>query len=237
MLLAELVDTSAAVSATRARREKIGLLAELLTALSGALALVSGRAVSDLDRLFAPLELPAAGLHGLEHRDAAGRLSTLGEAAALDHLRVPLRAFADTHAGLLLEDKGRALALHYRGAPNLGPEALARIEALAASEPDLRLIHGKMVIEVKPKHADKGSAIRAFMSEPPFRGRVPVFLGDDVTDAAGFAAVNELQGLSIHVGESPETAAAFRLADVDQVRDWLADAAERLAVRPSGGCA
>ena len=195
------------------------------------MALVSGRSIEDLDRLFSPLRLPAAGLHGLQHRNGDGRLRQLGEAEALDHLRQPLRALAARHEGLLLEDKGRALALHYRRAPDRGPDALRTIEGLVAAEADLRLIHGKMVIEIKPRHADKGSAIEGFMAEPPFHGRRPVFLGDDVTDEDGFLAVNRMGGHTVHIGNSRTTAAGYSLADVDHVRAWLTQVADGLAGR------
>jgi trehalose 6-phosphate phosphatase len=210
------------------------LLSRLLPRLESALALVSGRTIENLDHLFAPLRLPAAGLHGLERRDAKGRLHMLGEAEALDHLRAPLAELAASHEGLLLEDKGRALALHYRLAPEQGDPARKRIETLVALAPDLRLILGKMVFEIKPRHADKGSAIRTFMAEPPFRNRIPVFIGDDMTDEDGFGAVNALNGLSLHVGQVEATTARYRLADVDQVWQWLANVADTLDAESEG---
>ena len=230
-------------------------LSRLAPALEGALALISGRTIADLDRLFAPLALSAAGLHGLERRDADGRLHLLGEAAALDHLRAPLAALAAENPGLILEDKGRALALHYRQAPELEAEVRERSAALTGPSGDeLRLIHGKMVVEIKPRHTDKGSAIRAFMAEPPFAGRTAVFLGDDVTDEDGFRAVNAMGGLSIHVGSghvgaghagsgraetgdvglAARTAARYQLSEVDQVWRWLEATADALTALNEG---
>ena len=198
------------------------VLRRLAASLGGALALVSGRTVENLDRLFAPLKLPAAGLHGLERRDAVGDLHILGEIQALEHLRRPFADLAASRKGVMLEDKGRALAVHYRLAPDEAESIRRRVEDLVhPSAGDLRIIHGKMVSEVKPRHADKGSAIHAFMNEPPFLGRVPVFLGDDVTDEDGFAVVNALDGYSIRVGRESETLARYRLAEVDQVIAWL----------------
>ena len=212
-----------------------GILSRLAPALGGALALISGRSIENLDRLFAPLTLAAAGLHGLERRDAAGRLHLLGEAEALDHLRAPLAELAEEHPGLLLEDKGRALALHYRKAPDQKARLEGRVAALlAGSQDSLRLIHGKMVLEIKPRHADKGSAVRAFMAEAPFDGRTPVFLGDDITDEDGFRAVNALGGLSIHVGLVVATEARYRLADVEQVWLWLGTLADGLGAPREG---
>ena len=203
------------------------LLARLGPALGGALALISGRPVAELDRLFDPLALPAAGLHGLEHRGAAGGLDTLGDPRALDGLRSALGDFAGRHPGVLLEDKGRALAVHYRRAPDA--EAAARDLVARLTEgrgDDLRVVEGKMVIEIKPRLADKGAAVEAFMAEPPFAGRLPVFIGDDVTDEDAFAAVERMGGHSIRVGEAPDSRAHFLLADVDEAVGWL----EHLAV-------
>ena len=215
-------------------------LSRLIPALGGAVALISGRTIANLDRLFAPLRLSAAGLHGLERRGVDGRLHLLGEAAALDHLRAPLAALAAEHPGLFLEDKGRALALHYRQAPGLEAEVKERIAALAGpSSDELRLIHGKMVVEIKPRHADKGSAVRAFMAEPPFAGRTAVFLGDDVTDEDGFRAVNAMDGLSIHVGPghsglAARTTARYQLSEVEQVWRWLEATADALTAASEG---
>ena len=223
------------------------ILARLVPALDGALALISGRTIANLDRLFAPLTLCAAGLHGLERRGADGRLHLLGEAAVLDHLRAPLAVLAAEDPGLILEDKGRALALHYRRAPGLAARVKDRIADLVAeSRDELRLIQGKMVVEIKPRHADKGSAVQAFMAEPPFAGRTAVFIGDDVTDEDGFRAVNAMDGLSIHVGAgevgrgqvglAERTVARYQLSQVEQVWRWLeatADALDALREGPT----
>lgn len=128
------------------------------------------------------------------------------------------------HPGLLLEDKGLALAVHYRQVPTLAGylhRLLQRLAALAG-EP-LQLQKGKRVVEVKPLGFDKGTAIEEYLAEPPFQGRRPVFIGDDVTDEHGFAVVNRLRGLSVKVGAGP-TQARYRLPDVAAVRAWLTDA-------------
>jgi trehalose 6-phosphate phosphatase len=213
------------------------ILHALDSGLDHAVALVSGRTLADLDRIQAPLKLPAAGLHGLERRDAEGTVDQGVEGAALDHMRAGLSAFVDRHDALWLEDKGRTLAVHYRADPGLQRTVLDRVHALCAEEaPDtLAVLDGKMVCEVKPRHADKGSAIRAFMARPPFAGRVPVFLGDDVTDEDGFRAVNALGGLSLRVGAQPAgklTHAAFCLPDEAAVEAWLERV--RQAVVPGG---
>lgn len=207
----------------------LNTLTRLSETFGGAVALISGRTIENLDQLFAPLRLPSAGLHGLEHRDADGHITLLGEAQALEHLRAPLHALAESHEGLIFEDKGRALALHFRQSPEEAPRIGKEISKLTAASPELILIHGKMVIEIKPRHADKGSALRAFMAEAPFAGRVPVFLGDDTTDEDGFAAVNALGGVSIHVdheGAPKQTAASYRLSGVDGALQWLSRIAD-----------
>ena len=199
------------------------LLQTLSDKLGGAVALVSGRPVSSLDRLFAPLRLPAAGLHGLERRDAAGHLARPVRAPpALDAARRAIRGFSDRHRGIVVEDKGLTIALHFRRIPDIGPEATEMVESLVARlDGGLKVQKGKMVIEVRPEGPDKGAVIRSFMAEPPFAGRVPVFVGDDVTDEAGFAVVNEMGGHSIRVGGSEATLARARIATVGDLLSWL----------------
>jgi trehalose 6-phosphate phosphatase len=185
------------------------VLEDLQSATAGARALVSGRSLHQLDRLFSPLILSAAGLHGLERRNlGVGIERAAPDPASFDRAHERLAAFAEATEGVLLEDKGLTLALHYRNAPEAAAAALAVAEAaVAASEGALVLLRGKMVLELKPPGVDKGAAIAAFMDEPPFAGRRPVFAGDDVTDEAGFATINELRGISIRIGDGSPTAA------------------------------
>jgi trehalose 6-phosphate phosphatase len=199
-------------------------LEELQLASDGALALVSGRTLEQLDRLFAPLRLSAAGLHGLERRNVLRHSveRRMPDPAVLRRARARLAAFAATVDGVLLEDKGLTLALHYRMAPEAAARAVAVAEAAAAdSAGALVLLRGKMVCELTPPDVDKGQAIAAFMTEPPFDGRCPVFAGDDITDEAGFVAINDLGGVSVRIGDGRSTAAAYRLADVAAVQIWL----------------
>jgi trehalose 6-phosphate phosphatase len=197
----------------------------------GALALISGRPIADLDRLLRPWQGAAAGLHGIERRTAAGDWAASGDsvadraaAAALERLRPELAALAEQQLGIWLEDKGRTLALHYRAAPEAGAAIRDAATRLLREHGDvLRLIPGKMVVEFQPRHHGKGSAIAAFMEEPPFRGRVPVFLGDDTTDEEGFAEVNRRGGISIRVGPPiGGSAAIYELPSVTAALDWLA---------------
>lgn len=210
------------------------ILDAVAAALHGALALVSGRPIDALDRLFWPSRLPAAGQHGLERRDAGGRRHAASVSAAMDELRRALGALARDDARLVLEEKSHALALHYRRAPGRGAELREKAEALVGrAAPGLQLMHGKMVMEIKPRNADKGSAIRAFMGEAPFSGRVPAFIGDDTTDEDGFSCVNALNGHAIRVGEAADTAARYSLRGVDEAVSWL-EAWPRL-LRGGGG--
>jgi trehalose 6-phosphate phosphatase len=201
--------------------ELIAQLDGLRTALAGAVALVSGRSVVQLDRLFAPLRLPVAGVHGLERRDAGGNLQHYPvDAIKLAAAREALHTVAAAHPGLVLEDKGGALALHVRGAVAL--ERLARSNAgriAAQLGAGYQVLEGYRVFEIKPVVPDKGTAIESFLAERPFAGRMPVFLGDDVTDRDGFELVTRRGGISIAVG--PRVSAPWKLADVRAVRQWL----------------
>ena len=199
----------------------LALLERLCRAAGGALALVSGRTIVDLDRLFTPLKLPAAGIHGYERRDSRG-VSTVAEVVReqLDPLRTALAAIAARHPGLLLEDKGAALALHYLQAPQMERELRAQVAVLAAPlVPHFALLDGHAVIEIKPAVHTKDSAVTAFMQEAPFLGRIPVFIGDDHTDYGGFEAVRRAGGMAIAVGSRVRS--EWWLPGPGAVRAWL----------------
>ena len=218
--LLELAPTPAAV---RVDAEVSRLLPALHRALDGAFALVTGRALSDLDDLFPGLALPAAGQHGCERRDARGTLHVHApERGTLARLHTLFAEFASRHAGLMLEDKGATLALHYRAAPHLAPEVRKTMQDALADEPHaaLCLQPGNMLIEIRPEARDKGTAIRDFMGESPFSARRPVFVGDDHGDEHGFAVVQRLGGYGVKVGAGP-TMAQHRLPEVAAVRQWL----------------
>jgi len=206
-------------------------LPALITRLSeqreSALALISGRPLDQLDRLFEPWHGAAAGLHGLERRRADGVLDCAvdnASATALDHLRPKLAALAEDGTGLALEDKGGTLALHYRAAPQREAEIRALAQDFhreAASV--LRLIAGKMVVEFQPRCVNKGRAIAAFLAEPPFVGRRAIFVGDDTTDEDGFAEIRRRGGIAIRVGPPTSTTTAnYRLPTIAAVLAWLA---------------
>jgi trehalose 6-phosphate phosphatase len=213
---------AATPAAVRVPGRAIVALASAHEELAGALALVSGRNIADLDRLFAPLRLPTAGVHGAERRTADGLVRTHDNAAALAPARTLLARWVAAHPGALLEDKHTALALHYRNAPELEPAArVAAAAALATVGPAFHVQEGKRVLEVKANAVGKGKAIEAFMAEQPFAGRRPVFVGDDLTDEDGFEVVNRLGGHSIAVGVARPTHARWRVPDEARVLDWL----------------
>ena len=202
--------------------QALAAIAAAYDRLSGAVALVSGRSIPDLDRLFAPLTLPAAGSHGAQRRTAAGFVSGRDDALRLAPARALLTRWVMARPGALLEDKEDSLALHYRNVPHLEPDARRAVsEAVAAVGPAFHVQEGKMVLEIKASATSKGRAIEEFMTEAPFKGRRPVFLGDDLTDEAGFEAVNRLGGYSIAVGAVRPTRARWRLRDARQVLCWL----------------
>jgi trehalose 6-phosphate phosphatase len=201
------------------------LLPVLAQRLGGAVALITGRAMADADRLFAGLSLPIAGQHGLERRAADGSIHVHRPSLpGLQPLRRELARLAEQHDGLLFEDKGSTLALHYRRVPRLASHVHRTLRAqlaLAATGTAWRLQSGKGVLELKPRGRDKGTAILEYMTEAPFAGRLPVFVGDDRTDEHGFAVVTRTGGWAVKVGHG-RTNAHYRLPDVASVRRWLA---------------
>jgi trehalose 6-phosphate phosphatase len=220
--LINIADTPQAVLVDRTL---LDLIANLHRASGGAVALISGRMISDLqDRIGMP-QLPLAGLHGLERRDSAGRLWIHATApAAKSAIKEALAPVLARHSGLLLEDKGLTLALHYRQAPRLAGYVHQLMGRFAdAPGQGLELQRGKRVVEIKPAGIDKGTAVAEYLGEPPYIGRRPVFIGDDLNDEDGFAEVNKLDGISIKVGAGA-SCARFRLSGVAAVREWLGGA-------------
>ncbi|MBE7939750.1 MULTISPECIES: trehalose-phosphatase [Ramlibacter] len=204
----------------------VDALQALHRALGGALAMVSGRPIAEMDAFLHPLRLPAAGVHGAQRRGADGVLHQ-AEPPPLDEALAAAHALAARDERLRVELKPGSIALHYRQAPEREAECVAVMQAAVARSRGLALLRGKMVVEAKPGGATKGRAIEAFLHEPPFAGRVPVFVGDDVTDEAGFSAVQRLRGLGVKVGEG-DTVASRRIASPADFRAQLAQAAAAL---------
>lgn len=201
------------------------LFEALVARTGGAIAVVTGRKVADIDHFLA-IPIAAAGMHGLERRVAPrADVSHAPPPDEIDTLRERIRAWDGLTGGVHMEDKGAGLAVHYRAAPEREAAVKAEMEKLIADLPALHLINGKMVVEAKGTGFDKGSSVSAFMRAAPFEGRTPVFIGDDVTDEDGIRVAEELGGFGIKVGDGP-TGASYRLPDVEAVHAWLAAVAE-----------
>lgn len=222
-----LVEIAPSPADVRLDRRVPAALDLLRLSLGGALAMVSGRPVSFLDSMLEPYRFDTAALHGAEIR-LGGEILAQAEAHAQmnDALRDLVR-FANSQIGIIVEDKTISLALHWRLVPHLKDEALDLMRAIATRMgPAIRLQEGKSVAELVPAGASKGLAITQLMQMAPYAGRLPVFIGDDITDEHGFEAVNRLGGLSIRIGDG-ETQAALRIASPTALRTILLDAAER----------
>jgi trehalose 6-phosphate phosphatase len=206
---------------TRVDAELKILLREVAERLGGAVALVSGRSIEYLDALFAPLVLPAAGLHGVERRKASGVMHGASFVdSQLDPARTAFKTLVETYPGTLLEDKGRTVAMHFRMAPQFEPSVRETVVAVALQiGSNYHVQEGNMMLEIKPRGFTKAAAIKAFMQEPPFSGRRPVFAGDDLTDQDGFKTVEDQGGISIAVGDRVH--GQYRIANPAGVRHWL----------------
>lgn len=202
------------------------LLEKLHRQTLGALAIITGRDIAVIDRFLAPVSLPVAGVHGFIRRDASGKLhETPFDAAALEAIERELSQFAKHRPGLLVERKPGSLALHFRRAPHLAAQCLEVAEAAVAGVEGFHLQRGKSVIEMRTAGRDKGEAIAAFLNEPPFRGKVPVFAGDDTTDEDGFRVVNAIahpDRTTIKIGAG-QTQARYRLESIAALKQWLED--------------
>ena len=198
------------------------ILSACAEAFDGAVAIVSGRPIAAVDALLDPLRLPAAGLHGLELRMPDGTVvQGARRSAGLADVRAQFLSLARADTRLIVEDKGSSLALHFRRAPERERELRELVAGSATPHNGHHVMHGKMVLEVRPTHADKGTAIGRLLDASPFAGRTPVFAGDDITDEDGFVAVNRRGGISVKVGAG-ETAATCRVPDVAALHAWLA---------------
>ena len=206
----------------RADQQLIDRLEGIKRSLDGAFALVSGRPITELDRIFAPAQFTAIGAHGAEHRGADGQVHRESGAVLPDAVLEKVSGFVGTRQGLLVEIKNHGLALHYRNAPKLEQSCRALMQSVAGTlEEDFRLIEGKMVLELTAHGHNKGEAIRAMLGREPFAGRRPVFVGDDVTDEDGFREVNRQAGVSVKVGSTEATEARYVIEDVGSVHRWL----------------
>ncbi len=215
--LLDLAPTPDAVIVPATLRDDLAALARRL----GAIALVTGRSLANVDALFAPLALPAAGQHGAEVRTSRERMAIL-PLPALRAIVTPLTQFALDHHGIIVEDKGDSVAVHYRMAPTLADEVQVLADRLTSGMDELEVLSSKMAVDIKPRAVSKGNAVAWFMARSPFAGKVPIFVGDDRTDEAAFAVVNERGGHSILVGDRAGSGARFSLNSPAAVREWIA---------------
>jgi len=224
--LIDLADTPGAVCVAPGL---VDVLHALQRQLDGRLAIVSGRPLEQIDALLAPLLLPAAGVHGMQRRGADGLLHR-APVPAMAAARACAAALAAAHAGVWVEEKYGALAVHFRQAPAAGPLCKAALADVVRATPALLLMEGKMIVEVKVAGVDKGTAIRDFLAVAPFAGHRPVFAGDDTTDEAGFAIVQGGGGIAIKVGTGPSLA-QHRIGSPSALRAALVRLLEQLTQR------
>jgi trehalose 6-phosphate phosphatase len=219
--LVELAETPDSIRVPGALRP---LLERLARKLDGRLAIVSGRAIADLDLYVGTAGISVAGSHGLELRAPDGRIARPAPVAALEDARAEIASFAVGREGLLVEEKPASVALHYRRAPALEGEVISFMAGLA-ERAGLAVQAGKMVAELRPPGPTKGDAVEALMAEPGFAGARPVVVGDDITDEDAFEAAVRLGGAGVLVGPPRTSAAQWRLDDVAAVSRWLRESA------------
>lgn len=215
------VDFAPTPDAVQLRLGSRELLERISARLNGALAMVSGRKIADLDRFLKPLELPASGVHGQEFRPHPGdvRQQPASEDFGEARRRLSRRVLPDDP--LLIEDKGGAVVLHYRQNPDQALRAKEIADEVVQGLDDLYVVHGHFIFEIRERAINKAVAIKLFADQPTFRKRCPVFVGDDTTDEDGLRAAGKAGGFGIKVGPGP-TEALYRLPDVTAVHTWLA---------------
>jgi len=203
------------------------LLAALRARLDGAVAVVTGRTLAGLDALGGLPPQVGAGLHGLELRFESGATVSTAHPDGASHIASRLRERFDADPRLVVEDKGAAVALHWRQAPERAEECVAAMNE-TADAPEFEILRGHAVVEARPRGTNKGDAVAALSKHGSFAGRRPVFVGDDVTDEDGFRAAALLGGYGVKVGPG-KTSARFRMSGVDEVHAWLEESLAALA--------
>jgi trehalose 6-phosphate phosphatase len=214
----------------------VPLLGDIVQGLDGAAAVLTGRRIADADRLFSPLDFIASGVHGTELRSEPGApIVTLAPpipASVVD----AMTNIARLAAGILVEEKGCGVAVHYRNAPLARRALESELAAIvAASSYDLVLREGRKVLEAVPRGYSKGTALAQIAVQPPFKGRRPVMVGDDVGDESAFLAAERLGGVGLRVAGEHYPAEAADFGGVADVRAWLEALADRLAPRRATG--
>lgn len=219
-----LIDLAPTPAAIHVPPELPHLLQELQRRASGALALVSGRTIRDIDSIMAPVKLPAVGGHGAEMRLMSGGEVQAAKVVPMDeHLKRRFAAIAGFNSDILVEDKGYSMALHYRLAPEAERYIYDSVAAIRADLPEapIEVLAGKFVVEIKHEGFSKATAVRELMTLAPFAGRFPIFLGDDVTDETVFGIMPDIHGAAYSVGRQVQGTAGHFDSPHD-VRAWLA---------------
>ena len=218
-----LIDIASAPDLVQIPQDLVPLLAKVSAGLKGALAVVTGRPIVEINRFLNPLRLAAAGVHGAELRPAADGevLLTVGPIDPI--IAAAVHRLNDLAPGIIIESKIYSIAVHYRLAPEAEPQIEAALQSILADSPDhFILCPGRCVIEVVPKHVSKGAALEALLAMPAFKGRRPIMIGDDVPDESALAAAVRHGGLGLRVAGEHFPAAQADFASSTEVRAWLA---------------
>ncbi len=205
-------------------RDRTRLLRRLVERFNGRVAILSGRSIAEVDRILQGAVVSVAGVHGLERRSSRGDVTGVQSDPALERVAETLECFAKGQRGLLVENKGRSVALHYRAHPP-AEEACLDIGRRLAAVHGLQIQEGRMVIELRTPGPDKGGSLELFMAAKPFAGAIPIMVGDDLTDEHAFRTAEALGGWSVLVGDPRPSAALYRLPDPAAVLAWLEQAA------------
>ena len=214
------VDFAPRPDAVQLRPDSLGLLEALQAYLHGALAIVTGRRISDVDVFLSPLRLPAVGVHGQESRLGIGEIRMRSVTPDLEVARTRIAAELAAGEPFLLEDKQSAIVLHFRLHPHLHDRAAEIAMRAVAGLPGIQALSGHDIVEVRQVGVSKADAVAILAESPLFAGRVPVFVGDDATDEDGFRSVMAARGFAVKVGPG-ETAANYRLEGLEAVHAWL----------------
>lgn len=228
-----LLDLAATPKSVRVPDKLIPILQRLTLAFDGGLAIITGRLISEIDLLLAPLRLAASGVHGAELRTAPDREIERVTAVLPPDVVQSMRKLALQIPGVIAEPKGAGIAIHYRLAPHAEADILAALEAsLDKHAGAFELLPGKRLFEVIPSGLSKGTALASLSKLPAFRGRTPVMIGDDVGDEAAFAAAEGLHGFALRVAGEQYDEDIADFAGPSSVVNWLDQLARRLA--PAG---
>ena len=230
-----LLGVAATPDSVRVPSGLVALLEDLVRGLDGAAAILTGRRVADADRLFSPLRMVASGVHGTELRmEAAGPTDILAGPIPPDLIQA-INNVSSLHPGILVEQKGAGIAVHYRKAPELREILESELAAvISAASYHLALRKGRKVLEAVPSGYSKGTAMRQLLARMPFKGRRPVMIGDDVGDESAFLVAEQFGGVGLRVAGEHYDAAAADFDGVGSVRTWLKTLSSRLAQRQPG---